>query len=250
MFAILGVAVFVASWGFVASRLAKVGAGGLRRHLFGFSAAAIALGFSAAVVFPHADVRERQDSQMFAQVDVRPAATPASAAEWAEIQKFVQDIWSIAARQGAAQKQREAKIAASARKFDLDGVRKAQVSYLTQLDVASAALRQLKLPNVADKDGAAFIAKAYDSLHSMFLMEREQADAVIKGIKNPAKLPAEHELASLTRDINRKSALTVLSLHRIYWNYGYQDEDFDEKTFALKKAASAARTVSFNREES
>ncbi len=252
MFAFLGAAVFVATWGFVASRLTKVGAGGLRRHLFGFLAATIALGLCAAAAFPHAEVTERQESQAVAQPQVvaRQAATPASAAEWAEVQKFVQEIWSIAARQGDAQKKREAKIAASARKFDLDGVRKAQVNYLAQLDVALAALDRLKLPNVADKDGAVFISKAYDSLHSMFLMEREQADAVIKGIKNPAELPSEQELASLTHDINRKSALTVLSLHRIYWNYGYQDEDFDEKTFALKKGARPWPMVSFNRGES
>lgn len=248
MFAFFGFVVFVTTWCFVARRLGNVGAGGLRRHLFGFLAATIALGFGAAVSFPHADAPEHLVAQaaQHPQIVERPAATPASAAEWAEIQKFVRDIWTIGSRQGQAQGRLKTTVATLAAKYDLNGIRKAQIKYLAQLDDALAALERVHVPKVANEDAEKFISKAYGSLNDKLLIEREETVSFVKGLKDSRQIPSNEEIVSMNNDINRKTALMVVSLHRIYWNYGYSNEDFDEKTFAIKAGAKSQSTISFN----
>jgi hypothetical protein len=60
MFAFFGFVVFVITWWLVAQRLGNVGAGGLRRHLFGFLAATIVLGLCVVIAFPHTVAPEHQ----------------------------------------------------------------------------------------------------------------------------------------------------------------------------------------------
>ena len=128
----------------------------------------------------------------------------------------------------------------------MNGIRKAQIKYLAQLDDALAALERVRVPKVGNEDAEKFISKAYDSLNEMLLIEREEADSFVKGMKDSSRMPSNEEIVSMNNDINRKTALTVISLHRIYWNYGYSDEDFDEKTFAIKAGAKPQSTISFN----
>jgi hypothetical protein len=183
------------------------------------------------------------------QASVRPAAVPASAKEWSDIQQFARRIWAIATSVGDAQKKVRTATTVAANKLDLIGVRDAELRHLVQIDRARAALERTNIPKVANPDGQAFAAKAYNSLKEVILLERRQTETVIKSLNNPEETPPEQELAGMTREINVKTGFTVISLHRLYWNYGYQDDDFDEKTFSLKRSARPSTTTSFNRGE-
>ncbi len=199
---------------------------------------------------PTASPPQQQQAAQLPQIVERPAAIPASATEWAETQKFVRDIWTIAGRQGKAQGRLKTSVATLATQLDLNGIRKAQSKYLAQLDYALAALERVRVPKVQNEDTAKFASKAYDSLNDMLLMEREEADSFVKGLNDSSLMPSSEEIASTNNDINRKTILTIISLHRIYWNYGYSDQDFDEKTFAIKAGAKPQSTISFNRGDS
>lgn len=182
-----------------------------------------------------------------AALQVRPAAVPASAKEWSDIQKFIHHIWAIATNVGQAQKKLEVANTAFANKLDLNGIRNAEARHLVELDKARATLDRTYVPKVADRDGAAFVLKAYNNLKDLIMLERHQTEVVINALDNPDEMPPEQELGDMTRNINIKTGMTVMSLHRLYWTYGYKDKDFDEKNYSLKKGAKPSATVSFNR---
>lgn len=176
----------------------------------------------------------------------RPAATPASAEEWADIQKFIQTMWDISAKQELAHKKREVDSASSVKKMNLVGMAQAQVTYIGQIDKARAALKRTKLPKVADKDAETFIADAYDSLNKKLVLEREQTGAVLAIMAEQMEKPTEDEIATMRRDIDFQTMRIVMSLNRIYWTYGYKSEDIDDN-YGLMKGAKPASTVSFSR---
>lgn len=245
---IIGLAIFVIAWLVVAVQMSNHGVALFRRHVLGFCAGVIAMIVYVVVIAgPATPPPEQREA---ATETGRPAAIPSSAAEWDTIQKFVQSVWAIGTQQGEAQKKLQATTQALANKLDLPGIRKAQLRYVAQLDKALAALKKINVPDIVDKDGATFASKAYESINDQLLMERNQTITIINAITNPDTMPSQEELVEMTADINRKTAMIVVSLHRLYWNYGYQDKDWDEKTFILKKGVKPVSTVSFNRGDS
>lgn len=249
MLGYIGFALFIAAWYITAILMRRHGAGAFRRHIMGFCAAMLAGVAYIAVIGdapkPPDQITANTQAAQSASGE-RPAAKPANAAEWAQIQKFAQSVWAIGNRH-QAQKKREAATALAAKKLDLQGVRKAQVVYLHQLDNAMTALKQTMKPEVADQDGKKFIAAAYDNLNGMLLLSQKQTEAVVNAIDDPDRATPEQELVDMNSAINFKTALMVMSLHRLYWNYGFDNEDIDEESFAIKPSAHPHATVSFNR---
>jgi len=181
--------------------------------------------------------------------DERPAAKPSSAAEWAAIQKFVESTWLVASSQAEAQTQLKKTIGRLAPKADLDGVEAAFVAHMSHLESALVALDDVQMPKVANADTEKFIADASEGVNATLVLEMEQTNWFIKGWDESSRTPPEEVVVSINNDINRNAALLVLSLHRIYWNYGYSDDDIDERTFKLKTNAIPRPTISFNRKE-
>lgn len=177
-----------------------------------------------------------------------PAAVPASAAEWADTQEFVQSIWDLTLRQERAQKKREADVAIAAKNRDFVGLGQAQVDFLEQLGKSQKALDRIEVPEVADQDASRFMADAYDALKASMLLNRAQTQALMGGMVRPDQMPSEEDMAEVNRAISVKNGMSVMSLFRVYWTYGYDSKDVEDKTFALKKGAKPAQTVSFNRE--
>lgn len=134
--------------------------------------------------------------------------------------------------------------------MDLNGISNAQIKYLAQLDKELGALRNIKVPKAANADTERFIATAYDSLHTILSVEQAQTTAFVSALQDSSLMLSDEQIAGMNDHVNHKTALFVLSLHRIYWNYGYSDEDINEKSFALKPTAKPKTVVSFNRGES
>jgi len=180
--------------------------------------------------------------------DERPSAKPSSVAEWAAVQKFVESTWLVASRQAQAQEMLKKTVARLAPKADLHGVDAAFVTHMSHLEDALTALDGVHTPEVANTDTEKFIADASEAVNAMLVLEMEQTNWFIKGWDESSRTPPEEVVISINNDINRNSAFLVLSLHRIYWNYGYSDEDIDERTLKLKVNAMPRPTVSFSRE--
>lgn len=181
------------------------------------------------------------------QTNVRPAAVPQNDEEWSAIQKFVQDTWLVAHRQGQAQQELKKLVAELSSKGDLDGVDGAFAAHMSKLEKLMADLEGLQVPQVGDEDTGRFIADASESINATLVLEMEQTDWFIKGWGESGKAPPEDVVISSNGDINRNSARLLLSLHRIYWNHGYRDADIDERTFKLRPGVKPQPTTSFNR---
>ena len=176
----------------------------------------------------------------------RLAAVPTNDAEWASVQKFVQDTWLIASRQGQAQEELKKVVAALGSKGDLNGVHAGFVAHMSKLEELLTGLDGLQTPKVDNEDTARFVAEAAESINATLVLEMEQTDWFIKGWDQPGQAPPENVIVSSNADINRNTAHLLRSLHKIYWNYGYTDNDIDERTFKLKPGAKPKPTVTFD----
>lgn len=181
--------------------------------------------------------------------DERPAAKPSSAAEWVAIQKFVESTWLVASSQAQAQTQLKNTVARLVPKADLSRVEAAFIAHMSHLENALTALDGVQMPKVANSDTEKFIADASEAVNAMLVLEMEQTNWFIKGWDESNRTPPEEVVVSINNDINRNAAFLVLSLHRIYWNYGYSDDDIDERTLKLKVNAMPRSTVLFSRKE-
>jgi hypothetical protein len=180
----------------------------------------------------------------------RPAAKPASAAEWSAVQKFIRDIWALSLKHSRLQDAQKADTARHTKALDLAGVLQVQRKYSAQLRKLIDELDRMHVPDVADKNADRYIAQAYGGYERLLLAEIDETNALIRGINYPDTMMSDEELKSRVDDLNRQTALATVARHRIYWTYGYQDSDFDPQTYALKKGSRPSATVSFNLGES
>ncbi|VVE84961.1 hypothetical protein [Pandoraea sputorum] len=185
-------------------------------------------------------------SQPQAASPERPAAKFASAAERSSIEKFTSDVWKLVREQDKAHNTLLATQKQAVSKGDASAFASSLLAYQTSLKGIATRLDNLTMPEVADKDTDKFMNLAIGNARDAIEFEMDKNIAIAEMLSGRRDLP-ESEIAARNSKVNGTNALAVLYLNRIYWNYGYETDDIDEKSFTLKKSAKPSETTSFTR---
>lgn len=176
----------------------------------------------------------------------RVAAKPASAKEWAQIQSAASAIWSLADRQGQAHDRLMASLRKSAENLDEREMAKALLRYQFTLQDLQKAVDTLELPEVSNEETQGYLVDARTYLGEEIRLEAQKNQSLIHGMGGGEQL-SDEDMASQNMAVNEQSVKCLHALNRLYWAYGYDSSDIDEK-FRIKKTAKPSATVAFNRE--
>lgn len=173
------------------------------------------------------------------------SAAKATPEEWRAIQAFTKRIWGLTTKQQNAYDLMRKKQMAALENGNAGAIALAIIRYRDALWSVAQTLDETSAPDVADENTARYMDAVLT--HYTLAMAAEQRkfqgiiDSAIDGQAGPTS-----ESDSDTREVNGNRALTVLNLNRIYWNYGYDSNDIDGRTFTPKKGAKPSATVEFN----
>jgi hypothetical protein len=136
----------------------------------------------------------------------------------------------------------------SYRHQDVDAMASAMEKYQRVFDQTDVQTDAIQVPEVSNADTTRYMEEALEGLTVSGSLER-QKNSILMGQLNGMHGPVpKSDLDDYNRNINAASMKCFHSLTRIYWNYGYQISDVDERTFRLKRGARPTPTATFNRE--
>jgi hypothetical protein len=180
--------------------------------------------------------------------ETQVSAKPASAAEWRTIQNFVTSVWAIDQKQSLAHDQEMDAMKRAYRHQDIDAIERALQTYQTALDQLGPKIDAIEVPEVSNPETERYMNNALEGLAVSSSLESQKNALLIGQLDGTHAQVPQSDIDDLNRQINAETVKSFHSLCRVYWNYGYQMSDLEEKTFHLKKGARPSPSATFNRE--
>ncbi|CAN7775034.1 hypothetical protein [Paraburkholderia hospita] len=177
---------------------------------------------------------------------LRPAAEPANAREWADLQNAASALWSVGEREGAAHDRLMRALRRSAENLDAAEMAKALLRYQFALRDLQKQLGAITLPEISNEEAAGYLVTAQVALDKGLELEMRKNEALIHSMGS-GESPSDDELQAQNAAVNEQTGRAVMAISRTYWTYGYQSTDIDDKTFRIKKGVKPQAMVDFNR---
>lgn len=155
-------------------------------------------------------------------------------------------MWKLVREQDKSHELLQTKQRQAVSAGDVGAMGSSLLTYQTSLKSIAARLDKLDPPDVADDDTSTFMISAIQNFRDALDEEMGKNVAIAEMLSGRRDVPGS-EIAARNTRVNGANALAVLYMNRIYWNYGYETGDIDEKSFTLKKSAKPSETTSFAR---